>query len=178
MSPSGTDPGTATSTSSATSVSPTCSLSALPPTFYLKSSASGYIEVDLDANEAIGVSTLRKATLFHINSTNDGSITGIDQLSFNTTDSVEYGAWIQTNGIDGGSKIQFFNSTARPEFSGGFGIVYAVFSTYLCQMSLITWMEHDLSYPEDCEGALWLDGGSPNSGCQSVNVTVATASAV
>ena len=86
---------------------------------------------------------------------------------------LDYGAWIQTSGINFGASIQFYEVSKAPEDSG-FAIVTASFSTYLCSLSLITWMDHDLSYPVDCEGELWLSGGGSNDHCAPVNVTVST----
>jgi hypothetical protein len=116
---------------------------------------------------------------YHIRTTSSGSIDGITQLAFNTTVLRDgkihsYGAWIQTAGIsDQGSPVQFFNLESPPDENLGYSIVTASFSTYLCQMSLITWMEHDLSYPLDCDGQLWLGGGLlDTSGCQAVKLLV------
>jgi len=55
----------------------------------------------------------------------------------------------------------------------GYSIVTATFSTYLCQMSLMTWMMHDLSYPLECGRDLWLGGGLLNTqGCRAVRLLV------
>lgn len=164
--PTGTDSNTGSAT-------PTCSLARLPNKFLLKDVVSGYLSVDLMTNSMRGVRSPDNATVFHVNATNDGSINGIDQLAFNTSGSdshpaVEYSAWIQY----GGSRIQFFNSSSLPQSVSGYAIVTASFSTYLCQMSLITWMQHDLSYPESCGGVLWLDGGLIDPGCKRTRVTV------
>ena len=136
---------------------------------------SGYLYVNLKSNKAVGVPTSINATVFHVKSTTSGGITGIQQLAFTTggepSDAAEYGAWIPSSG----GKVQFFNSTSSPEGSSGYGIVTADFSTYLCQMELITWLDHDVSYPEDCSGVLWLSGGPSGSGCKSVTLTVMSA---
>ena len=73
-----------------------------------------------------------------------------------------------------GSPIEFFAVHDPPGQDSGYGMVTASFSRYLCEMVLITWTDHDLSYPLDCQGVLWLGGGSENGGCRSVNVTVST----
>ena len=136
--------------------------------------------VDLESNSLREVRGRSNASIFHVWSTDDGSITGIPQLVFNATRSdsrevVEYSAWIKTSASNGANSIQFFNASASPGSGSGYGIVTATFSTYLCRLVLITWMMHDLSYPLNCGGELWLGGGSIVSGCMPVNVTVSSA---
>ena len=171
--------GTGTSTESAT---PTCSLSELPQSFYIKDSASQrWHALDLASGTTRGVdlSTTKYATAFQVNSTNDGSITGIVQLvadvvttghnASNSTVHTPYSAWIHNTG----GPIRFFNSSSLPGWDSGYQIVTASFSTYLCKLILITWMQHDLSYPETCNnGTLWLDGGLVDTGCQRVTLDV------
>ena len=159
--------------------SPPCTIYTLPDHFFLRASQDTYLSVNLTSKTAHNVPKISNATLFHVRTTSDGSISGISQLAFNHTSSnstspIEYGAWIQTAGVSYGSPIEFFAVHEPPEQERGYGIVTASFSKYLCEMVLITWMEHDLSYPLDCQGVLWLGGGSENGGCRSVNVTVPT----
>jgi hypothetical protein len=152
--------------SSTISPSPSCSYSSIPKRFYLQEPGHSYLKVNLTTNRVSSVSGNEEATVFHVRSTNDGSITGIQQLAFNVTSSdstnaVEYGAYIQTSTVDDANPIVFFNETDRP--SSGYGIVTAGFSTYLCQLSLITWMFHDLSYIEYCGEVLSLGYGLQDS---------------
>lgn len=128
--------------------STTCGLSELPSYFFLRMSNDSYLYVNESLKRAVNVRYLSKATAFRTRSTNDGSITGISQLAFgarsnDSSVSQEYGAWIQTLGIDYGGPIEFFEDA--PQAGSGYSIVTAGFSTYLCRMSLITWMFHDLS---------------------------------
>jgi hypothetical protein len=81
--------------------------------------------------------------------------------SSDSTNAVEYGAYVQTSTVDDANPIVFFNETDLP--TSGYGIVTAGFSTYLCQLSLITWMFHDLSYIEYCGGVLSLGYGLQDS---------------
>ena len=58
-------------------------------------------------------------------------------------------------------------------FASGFGIVRPLYSEYLCAMSLVTWGQHDLSYPMVCAGELRLGFGLGDvEGCESAVVRV------
>jgi hypothetical protein len=172
----GTGTGTATGTATP---SPPCTIYTLPDHFFLRASPDTYLSVDLTSKTAHNIPKISNATLFHVRTTSDGSISGITQLAFNrtspnSTTTVEYGAWIQTSGVSHGSPIEFVDVNEPPGQGSGYGIVTASFSKYFCEMVLITWMDHDLSYPLDCQGKLWLGGGSIGGGCRSVKLTVST----
>lgn len=199
--------GTGTGTSTGTAApSPTCSLSELPNYFFLQTAPRSQspdpgnflaVHPTAEYHDATVGHPLSDATPFIVHTTNDGSIDGIEQLAFasrngsNTT--VINGAWIRTVSTGNyGSPIEFFDIEKPP--GNGWGIVTASFSTYLCQLSLvsrnlryyigifgllcikITWGEHDLSYPLQCEAELWLNGGFnvPAGYCASVRVIVST----
>ena len=173
--------GTRTATGTGLSTpSPACSLAGLPSDFFLRTSNDSYLSVHGSSNRAANVPHFSNATAFHVRSTNDSSITGISQLAIRALDNDrsfdlrEAGAWTQTSGFDYGSPIEFFDVERPPKTGNGYGIVTTAFSTYLCRMSLITWMDHDLSYPLDCQGELWLGGGSEDGPCLPVTVTVST----
>jgi hypothetical protein len=58
-----------------------------------------YLTIDAISKRALNVPSFGSATPFHIRTTNDGNISGIEQLAFNTTSRnssspVEFGAWI------------------------------------------------------------------------------------
>jgi len=130
-----------TPTSSTTSE--TCTTSALPETFHIKASSSSNDNF-LFANLANGLvvdnqSSSADATDFHINSTCDGPYSGLDQLSFNYTDtstniSTEYSVWVP-GGAAGISDLAFFNTSMEANLTG-YEMVIATFSTYLCQLTL------------------------------------------
>lgn len=168
---------TTISTSTTSTTSPSCSLTSLPKSFFIKDSPDSYLSVNYTANpssgfEVIDVSTTAVATVFHINSTYDGPSCCLDQLSFNHNDSItnttiEYSAWAR----NGGSPITFFSGTAEGTLSGAYESVIATFSTYLCQLTLRAWLDHDLSVPEKCDGVLYLENGGVET-CEVVNLTV------
>lgn len=184
----GTNIGNAPSHTSSWAPPPaTCTLNATPPIFYLSTSQTGFVKVNSTNGRLISPSGLHEATTFHIRFTNDGSITGIPQLalfiSVTTNDSadpkhqIELGAWVSTADVpNSGSAVQIFSDSSLPPPSSGYGIVTASFSTYLCQLSLITWMYHDLSYPQICDGELRLGFGlSDVAGCERAVLKVTAA---
>lgn len=159
-----------------TGATPTCTLTDFPKRFFIRDSESGWLSTDSHFNRIYGVLSKNHAAVFHIASVNDGSISEIPQLAFNTSrpnsnSTEEHRAFIRYTG----GPVRFFNSSFVPEAGNNYEIITASFNSHLCQMSLITWMEHDLSYPENCGGALWLDGGKPNDGCMRVRLTVSPA---
>lgn len=154
---------------------PTCTLDSLPDNFYLRDSLSGYLLYDPISAKVIGCPKKADATLFHVNNTDDFDLSGIPQLSLYSpvstpSDNEEYGAYVE---YDGGP-VQFFQAGRVPE-EGDWYIVTASFSTYLCQLSLITWNLHDLSTPEDCGGYLSLGYGFGEDECPRVRLTVEAA---
>lgn len=167
-------------TSSSTHPSPSCTLDAAPAQFHLGTTHTGLLRFDPIANRLVSAQIPYNATTFHIRLTSDDSITGISQLALslpsNATDSTlqtEYGAYVPTSNVpDSGSSVQFFANATTTSLSG-YGIVAAGFSTYLCQLSVYTWMMHDLAYPEICGGEVRLGFGlSEVEGCESVALRV------
>ena len=155
----------------------TCSLSSLPESFYLIDSLSGYLAFDASCNKTHGCPFKADAVRFHINETDPGDISDVSQLSIyannpNTGEEVELGAYVSSEG----GHIQYFGAGDVPE--GGdedWYIVTASFSTYLCQLSLITWNLHDLSTPQDCGGVLSLGYGFGEDECPKIKLMVESA---
>lgn len=167
--------GTLTGTET-TGAKPTCSLTGFPERFYIKDSESGWLATDSRFNRLFGVLSKPNATVFHIAWTDDGQARGIPQLAFNkgrssSNSTPEYRAAVRNRG----GPIRFFNSSFIPGDGNSYRIVTPSFSSYLCQMTLSAWMNHDLSYSSNCGGALWLDGGEPDDGCIRVELTVSPA---
>lgn len=104
-------------------------------------------------------------------------IDGVPQLSLywpaaSPSESKEYGAYVQ---YDGGP-VRFFQAGQVPEEDedggGGWFEVTAGFSTFLCELSLVTWNLHDLSTAQDCAGALALGYGFGGDQCPDTRLTV------
>ncbi|KAF2769695.1 hypothetical protein EJ03DRAFT_86861 [Teratosphaeria nubilosa] len=160
-----------TSTMATAAISSSTCVSALPTSFYLQDKLNhDYYAVNISGNgQLYAVNTTTEASPLWVNKTCDGSICDIKQLSYNVTcpitnTTTRYGAFVPEEGGP-----TFFSNKIQGAF------VTAAWSSFLCELVLIPFLDHDVSNVYLCDGVINLSGAGSQEVCQATTLTVVPA---